>query len=99
MEKIIHSTPLFDEWLKGLKDPKAKAAVASRVQRLKFGLYGDCEPVGKGISELRIHIGKGYRVYFKEQDKVITIVLCGGDKKTQTKDIKLAKKLAEDLGL
>ncbi|MDF4902137.1 type II toxin-antitoxin system RelE/ParE family toxin [Vibrio parahaemolyticus] len=99
MDKTIKSTPLFDEWLKGLKDPKAKATVLSRVQRLKFGLYGDCEPVGKGISELRIHIGKGYRVYFKEQNKQIVILLCGGNKKTQPKDIKLAKQIANDLGL
>lgn len=99
MEKSIKATTVFSEWLRGLKDLKARTAIASRVQRLKYGLYGDCEPVGNGISELRIHVSKGYRVYFKEQDRVITIVLCGGNKKTQAKDIKRAKQMAEELDL
>ncbi|MBH05051.1 MAG: hypothetical protein CMJ20_01885 [Phycisphaeraceae bacterium] len=97
--KTIRSTPLFTKWLRGVKDPKAKAAVTSRVQRLKFGLYGDCKSVGNGIHELRISTGKGYRVYFKDQDGQITIVLCGGDKTTQQADIKLAKKLVKEMKL
>lgn len=99
MEMIIQKTPTFEKWFRGLKDSNAKASVSSHVDRLMFGLYGDCEPVGKGISELRIHIGKGYRVYFKKQNKVIIILLCGGNKKTQDKDIKLAKQLAKDLNM
>ncbi len=97
--KTIKHTPQFNLWLRSVKDPKAKAAVTSRVERLKKGLYGDCEPVGEGYSELRIHIGKGYRVYFKEVGNTIVVVLNGGHKKTQQKDIDAAKKIGKDLGL
>lgn len=99
LEKNIKSTPLFTKWLRSLKDPKAKATIVSRVQRLKFGLYGDCKSVGSGVHELRISTGKGYRVYFKERNEQITIVLCGGNKATQQVDIKKAKQLAKDLNL
>ncbi len=97
--KTIKTTPEFKVWLKKLKDPKAKAAVISRIERLKRGLYGDCEPVGESYSELRIHIGKGYRVYFKEVDQVIVVILNGGNKKTQSKDIEAAKVIGRELGL
>ncbi|HCG7330521.1 TPA: type II toxin-antitoxin system RelE/ParE family toxin [Vibrio parahaemolyticus] len=99
MEMIIQTTPTFNKWFRGLKDSNAKASVSSHVDRLMFGLYGDVKPVGGGISELKINVGKGYRVYFKKRNKVITILLCGGNKKTQDKDIKLAKQLAKDLNM
>jgi putative addiction module killer protein len=70
--------------------------IASRLDRLAFGHTGDVEPVGQGISELRIHYGPGYRIYFRKWESTILILLCGGDKSTQAKDIKTAKRLAEE---
>ena len=99
MDITIQRTKLFDEWVRGVKDPKAKAAILSRVQRLQHGLYGDAEPVGEGITELRIHVGKGYRVYIKKRNQEIIVALGGGNKKTQQKDIDRVKELAKDLGL
>lgn len=92
----IKQTALFLKWQKKLKDNKAKALIAARIFRLANGLSGDAEPVGEGISELRIHSGPGYRVYYKQHDNKIIILLCGGDKSSQTKDIKMAKKLARE---
>ncbi len=99
MMYTIKSTEIFKDWLKGLKDSKARGSIALRVQRLTQGLKGDVKPVGSGISELRIHTGKGYRVYFKHRDNQVIILLCGGDKQTQKQDIEQAKKLAKELGI
>ena len=99
MSYKVLRTQVFDEWLKSLKDVQARGSIAARVQRLTRGLIGDVEPVGNGISELRIHVGKGYRVYYKLQGKEVIVLLCGGNKKTQPKDIELAKELAKELGL
>ncbi|MDR1367879.1 MAG: type II toxin-antitoxin system RelE/ParE family toxin [Candidatus Accumulibacter sp.] len=87
-------TPVFRKWRKKLRDPRARAMVASRLDRLAFGLPGDAEPVGEGVSELRIHYGPGYRVYYKRHGDVFILLLCGGDKSTQADDIKTAKKMA-----
>jgi len=84
----------FRKWVKKLKDERAKALVASRLTRLASGNAGDVAPVGDGISELRIHYGPGYRIYFFRSGDVIIVLLCGGDKSTQEKDIKLAKQIA-----
>lgn len=73
-----------------------RALIASRLDRLAFGLAGDAEPVGQGVSELRIHHGPGYRIYFRKRGNTIIVLLCGGDKSTQVKDIKMAKRLAEE---
>lgn len=73
-----------------------RALIASRLDRLAFGLAGDTQPIGQGLSELRIHHGPGYRIYFQRRGNTIIILLCGGDKSTQAKDIKAAKKLAEE---
>jgi putative addiction module killer protein len=81
----------FTDWLNKLRDAKGRRAVLQRVGRLEYGLYGDCQPVGEGVSELRIFVGPGYRVYFGEDDGHIIVLLCGGDKSTQSKDIKTAK--------
>jgi putative addiction module killer protein len=81
----------YELWLSSLKDPKALAAVLSRIDRMEIGVFGDVAPVGEGISELRIHYGPGYRVYFAQQGKTIYLLLCGGNKSTQKNDIKLAK--------
>lgn len=90
---------MFNDWLRSLKDAQARGSIAARVQRLTRGLAGDVEPVGNGISELRIHIGKGYRVYFKKRGTEVIVLLCGGNKKTQKQDIAQAKELAKELGL
>ena len=79
-----------------LKDERARARIASRLDRLAFGNAGDVKPVGQGVSELRIDYGPGYRVYFRQQGNTIIILLCGGHKKTQTEDIKKAKRLAAE---
>lgn len=79
-----------------LKDERVRALIASRLDRLAFGHAGDAEPVGDGISELRIHHGPGYRIYIKRQGDEIIILLCGGDKSTQNKDIRAAKRLAKE---
>jgi len=79
----------------GLKDGRARTLIASRLDRLAFGHTGDVKPVGQGISELRIHYGSGYRVYFQRRGNTIIILLCGGNKSTQAKDIKTAKRLVE----
>ncbi len=90
----IVKTVDFDKWLRNLKDHRAKAKVLFRIQRIQEqGNFGDCQPVGHGISELRIHYAKGYRVYFKQKDDVIVLLLCGGTKSTQDKDIIRAKEL------
>lgn len=81
----------------GLRDHRARARIAARIDRLALGNPGDVEPVGEGVSELRIHHGPGYRVYFVRRGSVLIVLLCGGDKSTQTKDIKIAKALAADL--
>ncbi|MEQ1712507.1 MAG: type II toxin-antitoxin system RelE/ParE family toxin [Hyphomicrobium sp.] len=92
----IRQTPDFAEWMKGLADHKGKAKIASRIERLAHGNPGDVAPVGEGVSELRIHSGPGYRVYFQQRGKVLILLLCGGDKSTQDRDIKNAKLLASE---
>ena len=93
----IKQTETYRKWERKLKDHRAKAAIAARIFRLANGLAGDVAPVGHGISELRIHYGPGYRVYFRQQGDEIIILLCGGDKSTQSKDIEEAKRLARTL--
>jgi putative addiction module killer protein len=92
----FRQTPVFRKWRKKLRDDRARALIAARLERLAFGLPGDVEPVGEGVSELRIHYGPGYRVYFKRRGDVFILLLCGGDKSAQEEDIKTAKKLARD---
>ena len=79
-----------------IKDEHARGLIASRLDRLAFGHAGDVKPVGQGISELRIHYGPGYRIYFHKRGNTIIVLLCGGDKSTQTKDIEAAKQLAAE---
>jgi putative addiction module killer protein len=93
----IGFTDIFDQWLDKLKDGVARAKITARIDRLRGGNFGDVKPVGEGISELRIHYGPGYRIYFTRRGKKIVLVLYGGSKKTQIKDIKLAKKLAQQI--
>ncbi|MCF6319788.1 MAG: type II toxin-antitoxin system RelE/ParE family toxin [Proteobacteria bacterium] len=81
----------YSTWFKSLRDTKGKARIESRLKRLGEGLYGDCETVGDGVLELRMFFGAGYRVYFGEDAGNIVILLCGGDKDSQKRDIKIAK--------
>ena len=93
----IRRTDLFAHWLDELSDIQARARVQVRIERLAVGNPGDVEPVGEGVSELRINFGPGYRVYFKQSGRELIVLLAGGDKRTQTKDIKTALRLARDL--
>ena len=92
----IKQTATFQKWRKRLKDHRALALIAARINRLANGLAGDVQPVGEGVSELRIHHGPGYRIYFQLRGTLLIILLCGGKKDTQAKDIETAKRLAED---
>lgn len=92
----LHQTETFRTWWTRLKDERARGVITSRLDRLAYGHAGDAEPVGEGVSELRIHHGPGYRVYFQRRGNTIIVLLCGGNKKTQAKDIKTAKRLAKE---
>jgi putative addiction module killer protein len=87
---------VFGEWLVNLHDARAKARIAVRIARLTVGNFGDCKPVGDGVSELRIDYGPGYRVYFGMVGRVCVLLLCGGDKRKQNADIKRAVKYLQD---
>lgn len=95
MVELIRSAT-FDRWLTGLQDRRAVARIAARLDRLAGGNPGDVQPVGNGVSELRIHYGPGYRVYFLQRGPVLIVLLCGGDKSSQEKDIIQAKALAAE---
>ena len=90
---LIRKTNLFMKWLTELRDQKAIARIQIRIDRLALGNPGDVRPVGSGISEMRIDYGPGYRVYFSQRGSEIVILLCGGDKTTQTSDIENAKRV------
>jgi len=92
----LKQTDVFRAWWTRLKDERARGLIAARLDRLAYGLLGDVEPVGEGISELRIHFGPGYRVYFRKRGNTVIILLCGGNKSSQAKDIKAAKRLAKE---
>lgn len=94
MTEVLQSDE-FAAWLSGLRDIKARVRIISRISRMESGNLGDCEPVGEGLSEARIHYGPGYRLYFMQRGKAIIVLLCGGDKRSQEKDIKKAKQIAQ----
>jgi len=87
----------FDAWLSNLTDQKAKARILARLRSATFGNFGDCEPVGEGVSEMRIHAGAGYRVYYTRTGSTVYVLLAGGVKASQAKDIATAKKMAREL--
>lgn len=93
----IRKTDVFARWLDGLRDIHARARVQARIERLAAGNAGDVKPVGEGVSELRIDYGPGYRVYFTKRGREVVILLAGGDKSTQSSDIKAALRLARKL--
>jgi putative addiction module killer protein len=90
----IIKTSVFDEWLSDLRDRTAKAKIEVRIRRLSLGNPGDVKPVGEGVSEMRISYGPGYRVYYLQHGTMLVVLLCGGDKSTQDKDIENAKEFA-----
>jgi putative addiction module killer protein len=95
--KEIRETEVYKAWFAELRDSRAQYRILTRVKRLSMGNPGDAKPVGEGVSELRIDYGPGYRVYFKDTGKEIIVLLCGGDKRTQSRDIEQAKELLKDL--
>jgi putative addiction module killer protein len=93
----IRQTDEYADWFKSLRDRQARARINTRIRRLSLGNRGDVKPVGQGVSELRIDYGPGYRVYFVQREETIVILLAGGDKRTQDRDIKTALELAREL--
>lgn len=97
MKEIIESS-VFKTWLGNLRDRRARVRIIQRIDRLKAGNAGDTKPIGEGLSELRIDYGPGYRVYYMQQGSIVVILLCGGTKRDQAKDITTAKALAQAWG-
>jgi putative addiction module killer protein len=93
----VRKTEVFARWLDGLRDLTARAGVQARIERFAMRNPGDVKPVGEGVSEMRIDYGPGYRIYFKKRGREVVILLAGGDKSTQAKDIKAALRLARNL--
>jgi len=92
----LRQTGTFAAWMKDLRDLRGKAKILARLQRLEDGNAGDVAPVGDGVSEMRIHFGPGYRVYYVNRGAELILLLCGGDKGSQGRDIEAAKKLARE---
>jgi putative addiction module killer protein len=90
----VKPLPAFSAWLDGLADATLRGVLVARIKRLELGLFGDVEPVGEGVFELRVHIGAGWRVYFTQRGGRLIVLLAGGPKRTQKSDIKRAKALA-----
>ena len=88
---------MFDDWFVALRDRMAQQRIQARIRRAELGNFGDCKPVGEGVSEMRIHYGPGYRIYFLQSGTEIVILLAGGDKSTQSTDIKTALSLVRQL--
>ena len=93
----IRKTQIFSQWIDALRDLRARARIQARIERLAMGNAGDVKPVGEGVSELRIDYGPGYRVYFKKRGQTLVVLLVGGDKSSQIRDIKTALRLARNL--
>jgi putative addiction module killer protein len=91
---IVHRTEAFSTWLRRLKDPNALARIVARIRRMEQGNVGDVRSVGKGVMEMRIDHGPGYRVYYVHRGAAVVLLLCGGDKRTQVRDISRAQALA-----
>jgi len=93
----VRQSVIFSKWLDGLRDRTARIRIATRIRRLELGNPGDVKAVGEGVSEMRITYGPGYRVYFVQNGDTVVVLLCGGDKSTQSRDIAQAKQLAKEL--
>lgn len=92
----IYKSEIFSRWFNSLADTRARGAILARIRRAELGNFGDCKPVGEGVSEMRIHVGKGYRVYFMRDGERVYLLLAGGDKASQQKDIATALTLARE---
>ncbi|WP_296575823.1 type II toxin-antitoxin system RelE/ParE family toxin [Phreatobacter sp.] len=92
----IRQTAIFASWFRSLRDQTVRARIMVRIDRLALGNPGDVAPVGEGVSELRVHVGPGYRIYFTRRGEEIVMLLCGGDKSSQAKDIEAARRLAQE---
>ncbi|MCW5713827.1 MAG: type II toxin-antitoxin system RelE/ParE family toxin [Bauldia sp.] len=93
----VRQTRVFADWLEGLRDRASRLRIVARLRRMEMGNSGDTKAVGGGVSEMRIPFGPGYRVYFTMTDRVVVILLCGGDKSTQRADIAKAKKMVKEI--
>lgn len=93
----IQQTDYFEDWLAGLKDRKAQARILARLESVRFGNLGDSKSLGGGVHELRVHVGPGYRRYYAKRKQVLIILLCGGDKSTQPRDIDRAKRALKEI--
>ena len=91
----LQQTEVFDQWLSDLRDMRAKARIVARLESARLGNLGDARPVGEKVSEMRVDVGAGYRVYFTRRRRIVIVLLCGGDKSTQNKDIARAKLMAQ----
>ena len=94
---VLRQTPVFERWIRGLKDRRAQEAIAKRIVRIEAGNLGDVKPLPGGIGAFRIHYGPGYRLYFARRGKTVFLLLCGGDKRTQERDIRAAQRLAKEI--
>ncbi len=90
-------TETFEMWIKGLRDQRAKFTILSRIERIEDGNFGDRRSVGSGVSELRVDVGQGYRVYYTVRQRTVVILLCGGDKSSQRRDIRRAQRMATEV--
>jgi putative addiction module killer protein len=90
-------TEEFDAWLRALRDPLGKARILARLRSVEAGNLGDCAAVGDGVLEMRVHVGPGYRVYFTRRGRSLYLLLCGGDKRSQARDIREARRMAKNL--
>jgi len=93
----LQSTEIFDEWLRNLKDRKGRARILARLESAQLGNLGDVRAVAGGVREMRVHVGPGYRVYFARRGQVLLLLLCGGDKSTQARDVAQARQILRDL--
>lgn len=96
MTWVVRRTPVFESWLAKLRDLKARAIIVQRVTRLAAGQIGDFRSIGEGVNELRVDHGPGYRIYFVRRGEAVIVLLCGGDKGSQARDIARAKNLAKE---
>lgn len=93
----LFRTEEFDAWLRALRDPRGKARILARLRSAEAGNFGDCASVGGGVLEMRVHFGPGYRVYFTQRGRSVYLLLCGGDKRSQERDIREARRMVRNL--
>lgn len=93
----VRRTVVFREWFNGLRDLRAKMRIDAQIRKLSLGNFGDVKPVGEGVSEIRIHYGPGYRIYFVQHGREVVVLLCGGDKSGQKRDIEDAVRISKEL--